>query len=784
VEGARGEGVELDPERHEQSVLGRELHPVRVERMSSDVGDELFVRIGGDLVTAVAAEYLSYGTPHAATVGRGGKMDARAGQETGRTHTGVVVSLASRVSISANGIVVGDDQFPGRQGRLVFAYLATQEGRPIPRDELAEVLWGGVPPPTWEKALVVIVSKLRALLEKCGVDGAQALTSAFGCYRLDLPEGSSVDVVEAQRAVDDPDASAADVARAAGIAGSPFLPGDEGDWVERQRRELADVRMRALERLADASLGAGDHSEAARLAQKVVELEPYRESGYRRLMQAHAAAGNRAEGLRVYERCRRFLADELGAYPSPETDSIYKALLAAPSIDPETPRQEPPRPPLAPVPKRWSGRRAAAIAVGLLVVAAATVALVSVGSDGKPGIQPLASDRCSPLDYGGPGEPDFVIAGDLPLERGSLSFSRPMADALELALERRNYRAGRFHVGLQVCDDATPTEPVYSKAVCSANAAAFARTPSVIGVVGPFSSACAAVEIPILNEAPLAIVSPSNTLVELTHANPQDTSGAPYIYYPTGRRNYARVVASDDVQAAADAIVARKLGVRRAYVLYPAGGYAVAMASSFERTARKLRIAVIGRGSWDGEAASYTQLAARIAKTGADGIFLAGSADDNGVALVTDLRASLGPDVQIMAPDGFDPEDMVTAGGRAAEGMTMSRAGIPNERLGEAGRDFVSSFAKRFGGPPTGYAVHAAQAMDVLLAAIARSDGTRASVTRNLLTTRISNGILGSFWITSTGDTTLNAVTIYRIVHGKVTTYDTITVPEDLLDGT
>jgi branched-chain amino acid transport system substrate-binding protein len=711
-------------------------------------------------------------------------MDASAGQEEGKTQTGVVVSLAGRVSISASGVLLDDARFPGRQGRLVFAYLATQAGRPIPRDELAEALWGSTPPPTWDKALTVIVSKLRALLEETGVDGAKALTSAFGCYRLDLPEGSSVDVVEARRAVEDPESSAADVARAAQIAGNPFLPGDEGDWVERQRQELADIRIRALERLSDASLAAGDHSEAARLAQKVVELEPYRESGYRRLMEAHAVAGNRAEGLRVYERCRQFLADELGAYPSPETESIYRELLAAPEVAPARPPPEPPRPPSAPLLRRWSRRRAAGIAVGLLIAGAATVALVGVGSDSKAGIQALSSDRCSPLAYAGPGEPDFVIAGDLPLERGSLSFSRPMADALELALERRNYQAGRFHVGLQVCDDATPTETVFSQAVCAENAAAFARTPSVIGVVGPFASGCAAVEIPILNRASLAIVSPSNTLVALTHANPQDTSGAPEIYYPTGPRNYARVIASDDVQAAADAIVARKLGVRRVYVLRPAGGYGVAMASSFERTARKLRIAVIGRRSWDQEAASYTELAASIAKTRADGIFIAGSADDNGVALVTDLRARMGPSVQIMAPDGFDPEDTVTAGGTAAEGMTMSRAGIANERLGEAGKEFVASFTKRIGAPPTGYAVHSAQAMDVLLAAIARSDGTRPSVTRNLLTTRISNGILGSFWITSTGDTTLNAVTIFRVVHGKVTTYDTITVPEDLLAGT
>jgi ABC-type branched-subunit amino acid transport system substrate-binding protein len=80
-------------------------------------------------------------------------------------------------------------------------------------------------------------------------------------------------------------------------------------------------------------------------------------------------------------------------------------------------------------------------------------------------------------------------------------------------------------------------------------------------------------------------------------------------------------------------------------------------------------------------------------------------------------------------------------------------------------------------------AVHAAQAMDVLLDAIARTDGTRESVTRKLFSTRISNGLLGSFWITSTGDTTLNAVTIFRIAHHRVTTFHLVTVPEDLLDA-
>jgi ABC-type branched-subunit amino acid transport system substrate-binding protein len=102
-------------------------------------------------------------------------------------------------------------------------------------------------------------------------------------------------------------------------------------------------------------------------------------------------------------------------------------------------------------------------------------------------------------------------------------------------------------------------------------------------------------------------------------------------------------------------------------------------------------------------------------------------------------------------------------------------------RLRGEGARFVASFAEKIGVKPDRFAVNAAQAIDVLLDAIARSDGTRASVTRKLFATRISNGILGSFWITPTGDTTLNAVAIYRVTGGKVTTYSTVIVPDTLV---
>ncbi len=314
---------------------------------------------------------------------------------------GVRISLSGRVSIEANGARFDERSFAGRQGRLVFAYLLAAEGRPVPRDELADVLWGDTPPARWEKALSVLVSKLRAVLEDCGVDSQAALRSAFGCYQLVLPPGAWIDVAAAREAANRAEvaldagrvAAAREAAEeAAALARRTFLPGEDGVWVEQKRRELSEVLVRALECLADACLAAGDAREAVRRVEELITLEPYREGGYRRLMQAHAAAGDSAEALRVYERCRRLLADELGAYPSPETESIYRDLLRAPTSEgraasPETglsvvePEPQPTGggetafpPPKAP--RVAGGRRRRRLVLAALVVVSAVTAAV------------------------------------------------------------------------------------------------------------------------------------------------------------------------------------------------------------------------------------------------------------------------------------------------------------------------------------------------------------------------------------------------------------------------
>jgi DNA-binding SARP family transcriptional activator len=245
------------------------------------------------------------------------------------------VFLAGTVALEHEGRVVGEAALPGLQGRIVLAMLAAEQERAVPRDELALELWPEQPPRTWEPALRAVMSKLRAVLLSVGLD-RNALTGQFGAYQLHLPGGSWVDVDAASDSLHRAETfvRAGQVERSCGwalaaraIAGRPLLPGAEGPWVTRRRARLLDVRLRSLEVLARVWVDRGEPGLAVRDAEEALRLEPFRESMYRALMLAHTRAGNRAEALRVYQRCRHLLAEELGTDPSPETEGLYLEIL-------------------------------------------------------------------------------------------------------------------------------------------------------------------------------------------------------------------------------------------------------------------------------------------------------------------------------------------------------------------------------------------------------------------------------------------------------------------------
>lgn len=272
------------------------------------------------------------------------------------SEVGVVsVRLAGRLSVAYGHRTVDADAFRGRQGRLVFAFLVTNH-RPVTRDELAELLWADDIPTAWDSNLSAIVSRLRSLLERIGLDGSEVISGARGTYEFRPPGDLWVDIAYAERSLREAEAAvaageqrrgAAAAAVARDVARRPLLPGDESPWLEQKRSETRELLVRASEVLADAQHACGDLTSALRVAEEVVKLEPFRESGYRRLMAIHADAGNRAEALQTWERCRGLLAEELGVEPSPETEALYLELLRKQPAAPEPPPEAVEPPPAA-----------------------------------------------------------------------------------------------------------------------------------------------------------------------------------------------------------------------------------------------------------------------------------------------------------------------------------------------------------------------------------------------------------------------------------------------------
>jgi SARP family transcriptional regulator, regulator of embCAB operon len=240
------------------------------------------------------------------------------------------IQLCGRLSVELRSRRV-EGELPRRQGRLLFAFLVVNRGRPVRRDELIEAIWPDSLPATPELGLSALLSRLRRALGEEVLQGRSEV-------RLVLPPDAWVDVEAAAEAIHRAESAVAAGGWGRGyapaviarrIASREFLPGEEAPWIDDVRGTLEDVLLRALECDARSSLGIGGAEApiAVRTARELVERAPARESGYRVLMETLEASGDPAEALRVYERLRRMLRDELGTTPSASTQAVHERLL-------------------------------------------------------------------------------------------------------------------------------------------------------------------------------------------------------------------------------------------------------------------------------------------------------------------------------------------------------------------------------------------------------------------------------------------------------------------------
>jgi branched-chain amino acid transport system substrate-binding protein len=432
------------------------------------------------------------------------------------------------------------------------------------------------------------------------------------------------------------------------------------------------------------------------------------------------------------------------------------------------------------------------VSIGVLLAAVGALALIAAGcgggGDNEAGgttagggggnVKALPASSCGPLEKG-PSAPDYLIASDLPMQGGSRTQTLQMVGAIRYLLEQADWKAGKYTLAFQPCDDSTAQLGKWDADKCSANSHAYAQNSKLLGVLGTFNSGCAAIEIPVLNQAPgggLLLFSSANTYGCLTEPCAGDE---PEKYYPSGKRTYVRVAPSDPNQGAVDAKFLADKGVKSVYILNDKEAYGLGVAKNFAGAAKALGMKVLGFSAFDPKQANFRALFTRVKNTNPDAVFIGGLIDENSGQLINDKVAILGPNtpnpnsgVMLMLPDGYTTDAVfqrAEGGTPNAKGAYFSVAGVGIDKYKGAALTFVNGFKSTLKGKPVDpYAILAAQAAKVLLPAIAKSDGTRASVIDNVFKTKVNNGLIGSFAFNKNGDLTgaKGAAVLFTIYQG------------------
>jgi branched-chain amino acid transport system substrate-binding protein len=332
---------------------------------------------------------------------------------------------------------------------------------------------------------------------------------------------------------------------------------------------------------------------------------------------------------------------------------------------------------------------------------------------------------------GGGSAKTLIISTDLPMQGATADASTDTVRAIQLYLDQVNHKAGNYTIQLKTYDDSTAAAGKWDEATCANNAQAHVANANEVAVMGTYNSGCAKIEVPVLNAAPMLAVSHANTNPGLTK---KWDPGEPDKFYPSGKRNYARVVTTDDYQgpAAAD-FASQDLKVKKCFVLNDNETYGQGVAQTFINRAKTDGIQILGNKAWDAKQPSYAAIFQNIKTMNPDCVYVGGIYDNNGGQLVKDKFSVLGDNnkVKFLGPDGFTGYPDLDKQPQS-QGMYMTFAGLDTAQLtknGGAAAALINAYKQKYGSEPrTDYALYGVAAVQVILAAIAKSDGSRQSV--------------------------------------------------------
>jgi branched-chain amino acid transport system substrate-binding protein len=399
------------------------------------------------------------------------------------------------------------------------------------------------------------------------------------------------------------------------------------------------------------------------------------------------------------------------------------------------------------------------------LLAGAIFILGACGSSSK------SSSGGSNASSGSSGGNTVDIYSSLPLQGATSAQTGPTVKGMQLALSEAGGKAGQFTVNYTSLDDSTAAKGNYDLGVCAANGRKAATDTKAVAYLGEFNSGCTEVSLPILNQAGIAMLSPANTYVGLTVAvKGASAPGEPQKYYPTGTRNYMRIVPRDSIQGAADLLAMKQAGCTKVAEANDKTPYGAGIAQIVELSKASYGVNVVSNTGIDPTAPNFRSYAATIKGQGADCFFFGGVTANGGVQIVKDVHAAI-PNAKIFGPDGVCSGAWTSTkqGGVPAAIDPLMQCTVATLDLTAypGGKSFLAAYKAKYGvANPDPYAIYGYEDMKVVLDTIkslGAKGNSKADVLKALLAIKNRNSVLGTYGFDANGDTTLKSYGLYKV---------------------
>jgi branched-chain amino acid transport system substrate-binding protein len=368
------------------------------------------------------------------------------------------------------------------------------------------------------------------------------------------------------------------------------------------------------------------------------------------------------------------------------------------------------------------------------------------------------------------GRTTLTIYSSLPLQGDSRPQSESVVNGEKLALEEAGGKVGKFKITYKSLDDATAAAGKWEAGQTSANARKAAQDASTIAYLGEFNSGATSISLPILNEAGILQISPSNTAVGLTRKQGAD-KGEPDKYYPSGKRTYGRVVPADHIQAAAQVAYQKDEGCTKLYILNDKEVYGKGLADQVQTIAKAQGLQVLGNDGIDTKAANFRTLATKIKSAGADCMFFGGITQNKGVQVFSDVHAA-NPTAKLFGPDGVAETPFTSKLSSSVQKQTyITNPTLDPKLYPPSAQKFFDTFKQKYGKDPEPYAIYGYEAMKVALLAIQNAGdkgNDRQAVIDAFFKIKDRDSVLGRYSIDENGDTTLSDYGADVVKNGKL----------------